>query len=388
MTSRALVSRAIPLALLLSLAMQLGGRRSLADAEPLQAPLFRPGDSGCASFRIPALLAGPGKVVLAFAEGRKGGLSDSGDIDLVLRRSLDGGETWGAIQVVLDDGPNTVGNPCPVLDQSTGTIWLPFTKNLGADTERAIMERTSKRSREAWIMRSDDAGATWSEPAEITASVKREDWTWYATGPGCGIQLKSGRLLIPCDHALAGSKAYRSHVIYSDDHGKSWALGGSPGEKTNECQAIERSDGAVLLNMRSYEGGHRRAVSLSADGGMTWSPPRLDDSLLEPVCQAAMIRIDGEGEGRRIVLFSNPASVKREKMTVRRSRDDGETWPDARELWPGPAAYSSLARLPDGSIACLYERGEKIPYESIVLARFSLDWLAQGKEAVGAPAAP
>jgi sialidase-1 len=276
------------------------------------------------------------------------------------------------MQVIFDDGPNTVGNPCPVVDRRTGAIWLPLTRNLGEDSEDEIRSRTGKGTREAWVMRSTDGGETWSKPVEITASVKDPAWTWYATGPGCGIQLRSGRLLIPCDHTVEGTKMRRSHVIYSDDGGASWRQGGVLGDHTNECQAVELADGSLLLNMRSYHGKNRRAISRSRDGGLTWSEPILDEVLIEPVCQASLIALDPPAAGgERLLLFANPASTRREKLTVRLSRDGGKTWPASLLLHGGPAAYSSLVLLPGGEIGCLYERGEKKPYEAIVWARFS-----------------
>src|SRR5262249_21951912 len=173
-----------------------------------------------------------------------------------------------------------------------------------------------------------------------------------------------------------GTKARRSHIIYSDDHGKSWKLGGVVGPDCNESQVVELTDGALMLNMRSYRASHRRLVSQSKDGGLTWSKPVEDSALIEPVCQASILRCPG---AKGAIFFSNPASTKREKLTVRLSRDEGKTWPTARELHAGPAAYSCLAVLPDRTIACLYERGEKNPYETITLARFPLSWLTEGR---------
>jgi sialidase-1 len=282
------------------------------------------------------------------------------------------------LQVLADDGPNTMGNPCPVQDRDTSTIWLPLTRNLGEDNEAAIKKRTAKGTREVWMMKSDDDGVTWSKPVEITAAVKPADWTWYATGPGCGIQLKSGRLLIPCDHAIAETGLYRSHVFYSDDHGQTWKPGGVIGDRVNECQVVELADGSLLMNLRSYAGRRCRAVSTSRDGGLTWTPAADEPALVEPTCQAALIRLAGPRDAARgILAFSNPASPRRERMTVRLSEDEGKTWPAARLVWAGPAAYSALAALPDGRVACLYERGEKSAYEKITFARMTLDWLRQ-----------
>jgi sialidase-1 len=343
--------------------------------EPQQQAVFVAGQEGYHTFRIPALIVSAKGTVLAFCEGRRDSRSDTGDIDLVLKRSFDGGRTWGPLQVVADDGPHTIGNPCPVVDQKTGTIWLPLTRNAGEDTQKQIEAGTGRESRTVWMSRSTDDGATWGRPVNITSAVKRPDWSWYATGPGCGIQLASGRLLIPCDHRVLGSMLARSHVIYSDDQGATWNLGGVLGEKTNECQAIERADGRLLINMRSYHGESCRAIATSSDGGLTWSDVTLDRALVDPVCQASLLRHAAAQDGRPRVLFSNPASTKRERMTVRVSHDEGGAWPASKVLHAGPAAYSSLAVLPGGAVACLYERGEQNAYETITLARFSLEWL-------------
>lgn len=341
-----------------------------------QAAAFVSGRDGYHTYRIPALIVTKKGTLLAFCEGRKKGGGDAGDIDLLLKRSFDGGKTWAKTHVIWDDGDNTCGNPCPVVDARTGTIWLLLTHNLGRDTEARIVNGTSKGGRTVWVMKSDDDGATWSKPVEITRDVKKSNWTWYATGPGVGIQLKSGRLVVPCDNQVADSKVRQSHVIYSDDAGKTWKLGGVVGPQCNESQIVELRDGGLLLNMRSYRRGNRRLVALSKDGGETFSEPVADRQLIEPVCQASILRCPGERGG---ILFSNPASTKREKMTVRLSRDEGKTWTYARGLHDGPAAYSCLAVLPDGTITCLYERGDTKAYETITLARFPLAWLIDHK---------
>jgi sialidase-1 len=245
-----------------------------------------------------------------------------------------------------------------------------LTRNLAGDTNKTIRAGTSEGTREVWIVASADEGATWSTPVEITATTKAPDWTWYATGPGAGIQLRGGRLLIPCDHSVAGSPGSRSHVIYSDDHGATWQLGGVVGDLTNECQVVELADGRLLINMRSLHGRNCRALATSDDGGLTWSEITHDAALIEPVCQASLLRAP-DLAGRDALLFANPASTRRENMTVRASFDEGRSWPIARLLHAGPSAYSCLAALPDGRIGCLYERGEAHAYERITLARFA-----------------
>lgn len=326
--------------------------------------LFVSGAGNYHTYRIPALISSEKGTLLAFCEGRRGSGSDSGDIDILLRRSTDQGRTWSDAVTILDMGTDTAGNPCPVVDRRSGTIFLLLTSNPGNVTERQIIDQTVPQSRRVWVASSGDDGQTWSEPAEITASVKESSWTWYATGPGVGIQLRGGRLVVPCDHAQAVTKEFYSHCILSDDYGRTWRHGGRTTGKTNECQAAELSDGSLLLNMRSYYGRNQRAVARSSDGGVSWGEVTHDAALPEPVCQASLIRAG------KLLLFSNPASVRRENMTVRASRDDGKTWPLRLVLESGPSAYSCLAPVSRNRFACLYERGTKGSYERICFALF------------------
>lgn len=339
--------------------------------------VFRAGDGGIDIFRIPSVVATRSGALLAFAEARHGSASDTGDIDLVLRRSEDGGATWSDLATVWDDGANTCGNPCPVVDPATGEVVLLATHNLGSDHEPRIIDGTSKGTRTVWVLRSADEGRTWSAPEEITATTKRPDWTWYATGPGAGIALergaRKGRLVVPCDHIEAGTKRYLSHVIWSDDHGKTWTLGGSsPSDEVNECEVLERVDGTLLLNMRNYDRSKAaRQVCESADGGATWTAQRFDEALVEPICQASLRRLawpSADG-APGLVAFSNPASAKaRERLTVRFSRDDGRTWPESLVVHGKGAAYSCLAALPAGEVGCLFEADG---YRRIAFARIA-----------------
>lgn len=345
---------------------------------------FAGGIDGYNTCRIPSLIVTTKGSILAFCEGRKNDGDDAGDIDMVMKRSVDGGKTWSKTQVIWNDGGNTCGNPCPVVDKENGRISLFMTHNLGFDNENLICDGKSKGTRTVWVTNSVDDGVTWTHPAEITKTVKKEDWTWYATGPGAGIQLKNGRLVIPCDHIESGSKGFYSHIIYSDNHGKTWQLGGSTSSnKVNECEVVALEDDKLLLNMRNHDVTHKtRAISISNDGGLTWSPITHDQTLIEPRCQASIRRFTSRNNGNRSrILFSNPANTdERENMTVRLTYDECKTWPIAKQLYNGPSAYSCLAVLADMSIACLYECGVKNAYEKIVFANFSLKWLTDGTD--------
>ncbi len=345
-------------------------------AEPFGQPVFVSGQDGYHTYRIPALAVTNQGTVLAFCEGRKRSNSDSGSIDLLVKRSTDHGKTWRKQEVIWHDAENTCGNPCAVVDRETGTIWLLSTWNLGKDRESHIMAQTSQDTRRVFVLSSTDDGLTWSHARDITAATKQSNWTWYATGPGSGIQIQhgphKGRLIIPCDHIEANTKHYYSHIITSDDHGLTWQLGGStPQHQVNECEVVELADGRLMLNTRNYNRQKRnRQVAVSDDGGQTWTDQQFDKTLIEPICQAALERISWPGKNSQsLIVFSNPASrTGREKMTLRVSCDEGQTWPLSCLLHPGPSAYSDLALLSNRMIACLYEAGLKHPYESIVFA--------------------
>ena len=348
--------------------------------------LWTSGQGGYDTYRIPSLIRTEGGALLSFCEGRKGGSGDSGDIDLLMRRSTDDGRTWSPTEVVWDDAANTAGNPCPVVDRKTGTVLLLATRNLGVDHEREIIAGTSRGTRTVWLLRSADEGRSWSAPEDITRDAKKPDWSWYATGPGAGIQIQhgphAGRLVIPADHIEAESRRYYSHVIYSDDAGATWRLGGStPRDQVNECEVVELADppGRLMLNMRNYDPDHRsRQTALSDDGGLTWHRQTHDPTLVEPICQASIRRLLWPAAGQPgVILFSNPASREaRERMTVRVSLDDARTWSRGTVVDEGFSAYSCLAALDDDAVGLLYEGavGDK-SYGRITFVRYDLDRL-------------
>jgi sialidase-1 len=328
-----------------------------AAAEPITSTPFKSKTDGYFCYRIPSLIVSPKGTLLAFCEGRKTSTSDDGDNDLVLRRSTDGGRTWEPLQLVHEEGGDaviTVGNPCAVVDRDTGTVWLTMNRKNG----RVL------------VTSSDDDGKTWAPVRDITNSTSKEGWGWYAMGPGCGIQLRhgkhKGRLVIPANHRTTPDRSgpSASHVVYSDDHGKSWKIGGIVGLHSNECQVAELNDGKLLINCRNHwgrSGGKpelkgKRITATSDDGGLTWSEPTLDDELNEPTCQAGLIALEKPSrDGQTRLIFTNPDSRARERMTVRLSEDGGATWPKKRLIHAGSTGYSSPAELPDGQVGLLYE---------------------------------
>jgi len=347
-------------------------------AEIDETLLFQSGEEGYSNYRIPSLITTKQGSLLAFCEARKDHRGDSGNIDLVVKRSTDGGKTWSPLSVVWDAGDHTAGNPCPVVDQRTGRIINILCWNLATDHGRDLHAGTAEDTRRVFQTHSDDDGITWSEPREITAAVKDPSWWWYATGPGIGIQLQKGahkgRLVIPANHTAKGY--YGAHTLYSDDGGATWQISNTIKPTVNESQVVELSEGRLMMNMRSqgtadtsrpYNG--YRSIAYSSNGGETWTDPFFDDELGDPICQASLVRYD---ENR--ILFSNPnppISLKRgprERMTVRLSNDNGQTWPKELLIYEGPAAYSSLAKVPDGTIGLLYEKDKDIAF-----TRFGID---------------
>ncbi|MFX0099663.1 MAG: exo-alpha-sialidase [Candidatus Hodarchaeota archaeon] len=333
--------------------------------------LFQSSRDGYHTYRIPALLAIPGNTLLAFCEARKYSSSDHGKIDLVMRRSEDDGSTWSTMEVIWSYGTtndewNTIGNPCPVYDNDTGKIFLPFNRN------NAL----------AFVMNSSDGGKTWGAPVNVTSIVNPTwrvwnsetiEWDrhWHAFGPGHGIQLQhgtnAGRLVIPSYGGVGNS-----HAMYSDDHGITWQLG-SPTTDGGECEAVETVNGSLYFTLRDNSGRER---AWSHDGGATLQPAISELSLVGPACMASICRYSDNITGtQNRILFSGPGGTARDTFTIRVSQDECTTWNVSKVLYQGPSAYSDLQVLPDGKICLLVERGQDSPYQFISFVRFTFDWL-------------
>jgi sialidase-1 len=359
------------------------------------------GDGGYDTYRIPATVTTDRGTVLAFAEGRHNDAGDTGNIDVVLRRSTDGGCTWGPLSVVAAGDGDTRGNPAPVVDPRTGAIVLVTSYNSGAVTEGQIMrgEVTAEQSRRVFVQRSWDDGRTFTLPRDITGEVKLPNWRWYATGPGQAVALtrgvRAGRLVIPANHSAApaaGSsdtgqeaKYYGGHDLYSDDGGETWRLGFVDStydgvDNANESSVAELPDGRLYFSSRDQLGtsAGNRLDSYSGDGGVSLDRAYAVQHTLDdvPVVEGSVLQLAGE---RGALLFSAPSVPNvRQAMAIWRSGDGGGSFVKAAVLSQRRAGYSDLVQVGSDTVGVLYETGVTGTYDTIEFRRVSTAELGGG----------
>ncbi|MFA5204458.1 MAG: sialidase family protein [Lentisphaeria bacterium] len=353
-----------------------------------QQVLFQAREGGYHTYRIPGLALTAKGTLLAHCEARRDSPWDYGQMDILVRRSTDGGATWTPPAVLIPGEDKNVANTVLIPDRDTGGLHLLYCRDY----------------KRCFYAHSTDDGLTFSPPVEITDVFEQYrheyDWVLIATGPCHGLQLRGGRLLVPV--WLSTSVDQRPtlvSVIYSDDRGAHWRRGpvivkDGDGQGVNnpmEAVAVELRDGRVLLNVRNAAPAQRRAVAVSPDGVTGWTPFRFDPQLREPFCLGSICRLPGPDGG---LVWANPDNLTRsgqpgtekvggsdrKNLTVRLSEDDGQTWAHSRVLEPGWSGYSDLAALPGGTVCCLYESGcvNNLMWDiaTLTLARFDRTWLA------------
>ena len=407
------------LLLSLSLLLAIAPAVALRAAAPFldKVDLFTAGQEGYKLYRIPGLVVTKRGTVLAYCEARKSDRGDWGQIDILLRRSTDGGKTWGPRAKLADvPGPKSK-NPVALAQKLATPGEITYNNPLAiADANGSVHFLFCLEYARCFYLRSNDDGATFTPPVEITAAFDKfrpaYDWKVLATGPGHGIQLKNGRLVVPIWLSLGtGGHAHRpsvTSVIYSDDHGRTWTRGEIAGPNEgewnipNETCAAQLADGRVLLNMRSESKPNRRLLTTSRDGATAWSKPQFHEQLLEPICMASMVRLsETPASDQNRLLFSHPhnhdradgkaapgKSRDRKNVSVKLSYDESVTWPVNKTVEPGFSGYSDLSVANDGTILLFYERGStdgKDIYRTglLTVARFNLEWLTDGKDALG-----
>lgn len=331
--------------------------------------------AGAPVFRIPALAVTNSGTLLAAYDARPGMADVPSHIKVVLRRSVDGGATWGPRRVVrADTAPLGFGDPSLLVNRSTGRVFLFHAASVrqgfaGARTGNRDDDPNMLHADVSW---SDDDGLTWRH-RRLTSQIKDSAWGGLFATSGLGIQLQrgahAGRLVQQFVIRLRGAN-YGASLV-SDDDGATWRMGALVGPGVDENKVVELADGTVMMNVRSKP---YRLVSESSDGGLTYGALRPDTTLLDPGNNAAIARLDG-ASGRDWLVFSNTAdTASRRRLALRLSCDGGRTWPMSRVLVEGASAYSSLAMLPRGEMGVLFERGE---YAAISFARLPVSWVGQ-----------
>ena len=335
--------------------------------------VYASGADGYNTFRIPAIETAGDGTLLAFAEARKHNAGDPGtgnnDIDLVLKRSSDGGKTWSAMQVIEDPGDRwSAANASTLVDRRSGRVWVFYIRcKPGRGTHQA---RAGTDDMQVLARTSDNSGKTWSEPIDLTAVARDMDdkrWGASVNGPGGAIQTSKGRLIVP-----VWGYPWRNFAIFSDDAGKTWRRGKCvPGEQTgDECQLVELADGRILMDFRQQKGPHRY-LSVSEDGGETWSAVRPGQTVTPVMCAIERFSLKSAGDRDRI-LWTGPKGPGRSNLVARVSYNEGQTFQNQRPIYTGPAAYSDLTILKDGAAGVLWERDN---YKFITFTRVDKSWL-------------
>ena len=322
------------------------------------------------TYRIPGLVRTPKGTLIAVYDIRWKNSGDlQGDIDVGVSRSLDNGQTWLPMQKAIDMGEwgglseteNGIGDPAILVDEQTGRIWVAALWLHGKKGKAAWWASqpgiTPQETGQFILAYSDDEGATWSEPINITQQVKKPEWFLCFNGPGMGIMKKDGTLVFPAQFKDKDQVPH-STIIYSKDRGKTWHIGTGAKSKTTESQVVELADGSLMLNMRDDRGGSR-SVAVTRDLGQTWEEHVSSRSALpESVCQASIIRVTLK-DGRQALAFFNPATTRgRHHMTLKLSFDEGKTWPEKYHTLlyePGTYGYSCLTQIDPATLGVLYE---------------------------------
>ncbi len=347
-----------------------------AGAAPASTDVFVERTGGYFAYRIPAIETAPDGSLLAFAEARKYSLDDPGfgkqHIDLVYRRSSDGGKTWSPMQVIEEPGERwSAANPATLVDRTNGRVWLLYIRcKPGRNTDTA---RPGSDDSQVLARTSDDSGSTWSEPIDLTR-VSRDfgdpKWRVSVVGPGGMIQDRRGRLVAP----FWRFEPFGNFALYSEEHGKTWRRSAAVPGHGDECQLVELADGRLLMDIRQ-ETGPGRSWSVSQDGGKTWSAHRGGLPVSPVACAIERYTSRSAGDDRDRIIWTGPKGPDRQNLVVRISYDEGETWPVERLIFAGPSAYSDLTILKDRSVGVLWERGAAHGYQFITFTRLTREFL-------------
>lgn len=338
------------------------------------------------SFRIPALVTtNSGALIAAYDVRYKSSADLQGDIDVGMKRSTDGGKTWSELQLIMDMGQydglseeqNGIGDPCLLVDENTGRIFCFAVwahghprSDYGTALAWAGTGFSYLDTPQFMMVYSDDDGLTWSAPINITEQIKLPDWKMTFQGPGRGITMKDGTLVVPIQHQEGtatrhGYTALYAGIMYSTDHGYTWHTHNYAYPVTSESAVAEIEPGMLLLTMRDEMDTRVRRNYVTSDLGRTWQKHVSDGQLIEPTCEASLLHVDAADNvlGKDLLLFSNPHNntTSRVMMTIQISEDKGATWPHSLLLESGGAQYSCLTMIDDATVGIIYERSTTGP---------------------------
>ncbi len=389
--------------------------------------VWRADENNVDGYRIPGIVVTPKGTILAFSEERPI-YGDADPKSIVVKRSEDEGVTWSQNTYIencdgeywlehaekidkydVPDKKEVWTNPAPLVDIQTGRIFIFY-----ALSEGLVNGENLQRYTKVFYKFSDDEGLNWSNRFEVTDILnsredgfqnKDKDGNWitdfnkfpcdylgrafHMPGPGHGIQLSNGRLLLQVWNRTAlgtfkkgetslDERRYGICTIYSDDHGKIWKYGSSfahNGLNGSESRIAELQNGDIYLNTRYVkEQNSHRMIAYSYDKGITWRDIRIDWNFpLSNTCDAGLIVLKDKKQDKTLLLYSkNESPEGRKNLVIRLSSDSGKSWLISKIVDEGPALYSDLAVLPDNSILLIYETGKKSP---VYCVRFNLEWL-------------
>jgi sialidase-1 len=386
--------------------LDFGGRQRMV-IEPEENFAYRPGvvlraagQDNCDTYRIPGIITTGKGTLIAVYDNRYNNSKDlQEDVDIGMSRSIDGGQTWEPMRVIMDMGEwggrserlNGIGDPAVLYDHTTGTIWVAALWMSGSSPDQMLWWASKpgmspEETGQFILAKSTDDGLTWSEPINITEQIKDPTWQLLLQGPGAGITLNDGTLVFPAQFkADIGEKAldggqYTCHstIIYSKDGGKTWHIGTGAKPNTTEAQVVQLTDGSLMLNMRDdlnrrvKDETNGRAVSVTKDLGQTWTThPTSNSTLQEPNCMASIIGADltVNGSKQRVLFFSNPNNKNsRTNMTIKTSLDEGNTWPENLqvELYaPAGFGYSCLTMVDENNVGIVYEGVKELYFQKV-----------------------